>query len=51
MLEEWKTQKINRWNDEDAFEREHRMTIEEVERELERMRLACGPGMEGILTP
>ncbi|HTY92185.1 MAG TPA: hypothetical protein VMC84_13500 [Methanocella sp.] len=51
MLEEWKSQKVRHWNDEAAFRREHGRTIEEVEMELNRMRLACGPGMEGILTP
>ncbi|BAI61994.1 hypothetical protein MCP_1922 [Methanocella paludicola SANAE] len=51
MLEDWKRTTVRRWNDEDAFRREHGRTIEEVEKQLERMRLACGPGMEGILTP
>jgi len=51
MLEEWKSKTVSRWNAEDAFKREHGRTMEEVEKELERMRLACGPGMEGILTP
>ncbi len=51
MLEDWKKMMVRRWNDEEAFVREHGMTIEDVERELARMRLSCGPGMEGILTP
>lgn len=51
MLEDWKTRMVRQWSDEEAFAREHGRTMEEVERELERMRLACGPGMEGILTP
>ncbi len=51
MLEDWKRTTVGRWNAEEAFKRQHGRTMEEVERDLEQMRLACGPGMEGILTP
>ena len=51
MLEEWKSQMLRRWEDEETFARVHGKTMEEAEREIEKMRLACGPGMEGILTP
>lgn len=51
MLEDWKRLVISRWDEDAAFERENGRSREAMEKELERERLACGPGMEGKLTP
>jgi len=51
MLEDWKSHRLKRWEDEETFAMVHGKTMEEAEREIEKIRLACGPGMEGILSP
>jgi hypothetical protein len=51
VLEDWKREVIRSWDDEAAFEREHGMSMKAWEKKLDEERLACGPGMEGKLTP